>query len=187
MDSTHDPLRRSWVRSADDPAVDFPIQNLPFGVFRHGASAPRIGVAIGERVLDLAACQQAGLLHGEPADAGCACLEPSLNALMALGPPAWRALRLRLSDLLREDGDAGDRERASSLLVPQRDVQMLVPAAIGDYTDFYASVFHATNVGRLFRPDNPLLPNYKHVPVGYHGGPRPSSLVAHMFADCAAR
>jgi fumarylacetoacetase len=176
---THRPGLRSWVESANTGKSDFPIQNLPFGVFRdwEGDESPRVGVAIGDRVLDVSALR-AALFEGAARRAVEACEEPSLNVLMALGPEYWSALRARLSQLL----DAGHEEAAeyrrmvSPALSAQKDAEMLVPAAIGDYTDFYASVFHASNVGSMFRPDNPLLPNYKHIPIGYHG--RASSIVA---------
>jgi fumarylacetoacetase len=184
MDETHDPARHSWVESANVPGTGFPIQNLPLGVFRRGGTgAGRIGVAIGEEILDLAACQEEGFLSAgadaarDPVleHAGRACAAGTLNELMALGRAHWRALRGRLGALLDSGAGTSLREKLGRLLVSERDVQMLVPATIGDYTDFYASVFHATNVGRLFRPDNPLLPNYKHVPIAYHG--RASSVV----------
>jgi fumarylacetoacetase len=184
MDRTHDPSRRSWLQSADIPTTDFPIQNLPFGLFRrNGRMTPRVGVAIGDGVLDVRGCQEAGLLSGDAEEAGRACLAPyagggvtSLNALMALGPRHWTALRRRLSDLLAQtDGDIDARSRVTPLVVARTDVEMLLPVHIGDYTDFYASLDHATNVGRLFRPDNPLLPNYKWLPIGYHG--RASSII----------
>jgi len=177
--ATHRPDLRSWVESANKPGTDFPIQNLPLGVFRdwEGDESPRVGVAIGDSVLDVTAVR-AGLFAGSARRAVEACTEPALNALMALGGEFWGALRARLSELLSADHpDAADHRRAlEGCLFSARDVEMLVPAHIGDYTDFYASVFHATNVGTMFRPDNPLLPNYKHIPVGYHG--RASSIVA---------
>ena len=176
IDATHDPRLRSWVESAETPDTEFPIQNLPFGVFRCRGGAPRIGVAIGEHVLDLAACRERGLLGGLPPAAEEACAFPLLNALMARPSPQRAALRQRLSDLLRAEGaSVSARPLAGEVLVPQRDVELLLPASIGDYTDFYASIHHATNVGRMMRPDNPLLPNYKWVPIGYHG--RASSIV----------
>lgn len=172
LDETHDPGRRSWVESANAADTPFPIQNLPFGVFRQrGSNAPgRIGVAIGDAVLDVGAATRTSLLPGTE---GCvaACAASNLNALMALGPAAWHALRLALSRLLRADGADVDRRRETiqPLLTPMDRVEMRLPAAIGDYTDFYASVHHATNVGRMLRPDNPLMPNYKWIPIGYHG------------------
>ena len=173
MNETHDPALTSWVASAQAAATDFPIQNLPFGVFARAGERPRVGVAIGDRILDVAACARAGLFDEQAAAAAAACNTPSLNALMALGAPAWSALRLALSRLLRVG--AARRAQAEPLLVPMRDASLTLPAEVGDYTDFYASVHHATNVGRMFRPDNPLLPNYKWMPIGYHG--RASSLV----------
>ena len=173
LDATHDPQLRSWVESANDDSTDFPIQNLPLGVFRRRDTRhARIGVAIGDQVLDLLASSD--LLGLEPKTAS-ACAESSLNALMARGPEARHAVRSALSKLLRADAPASQRASATRSLVPMRDVELLLPAAIGDYTDFYASIHHATNVGSMFRPDNPLLPNYKHVPIGYHG--RSSSIV----------
>lgn len=180
MTDPNDPSLVSWVESAHDPATDFPVQNLPFGVFRRAGSGemPRPGVAIGDQVLDLAACLAEGLL-AEAADspAALACALPSLNGLMALGRTHVAALRGRVSEALRAGGAPTryDRERAARILVPQAEAELFLPAEVGDYTDFYASVHHAARVGALFRPDQPLLPNYKWVPIGYHG--RASSLV----------
>jgi fumarylacetoacetase len=165
LNETHDPARRSFVESANAPDGDFPIQNLPFCVFRAspGASA-RVGVAIGDQILDVAAASSSfGTAAG---DAAKACAARNLNALMALGPEAWSALRLSLSRAL--SAERGDKSLAQHLS-PMAKAELLLPVAIGDFTDFYASVFHATNAGRAFRPDNPLLPNYKYVPVAYHG------------------
>ncbi|MGE5199208.1 MAG: fumarylacetoacetase [Rhodospirillaceae bacterium] len=179
IDHTHEPDAVSWVASAADPGGDFPIQNLPFGVFtrRGSGEAARVGVAIGDLVLDVGACADAGLITGEAAGPARACGAPALNALMALGRPAWTALRRALFRLLDADAPGADglQDRVAPFLVPQDDAEMFLPAAVGDYTDFYASSHHASNVGRMLRPDNPLLPNYKHVPIGYHG--RASSLV----------
>src|ERR1700756_2599981 len=161
-------VTRSWVAIAE--GSDFPLENLPVGVFRRGDGAACVGSAIGEWIVDLRASADAGLLTGEVART---CREDSLNALMAMGRDASRELRTRLTELL---SDAGARKRVEPLLVRQADVKMDLPTHIGDYTDFYASIYHATNVGRLFRPDNPLLPNYKYVPIGYHG--RASSIIA---------
>ncbi|HZK78534.1 MAG TPA: fumarylacetoacetase, partial [Gemmatimonadaceae bacterium] len=156
---------------------DFPIQNLPFGVFAQPAdgSRPRVGVAIGDFILDVPACVQEGLL--DPTPAADACDEPTINHLMAREPSALSAFRSELSDILSATGSAGERAReaASRILVKRSDAVMSLPAEIGDYTDFYASVHHATNVGSMFRPDNTLLPNYKWLPIGYHG--RASSIV----------
>ena len=175
INHTHDPNLRSWIESANQKETDFPIQNLPFGVFRHRdtTKTPRIGVAIGDRILDLLACQQVGLLQELPESLQAACIEPNLNSLMALGSWATSALRDRLSKLLRLNGSPSPLE--AKILIPMAESELLLPASIGDYTDFYASIFHATNVGKLFRPENPLLPNYKYIPVGYHG--RSSSIV----------
>src|SRR5487761_2243465 len=170
----------SWVVSANDPATDFPIQNLPYGVFRYGQQA-RIGVAIGDRVLDLHGCAIQGLLAPLREEIVCACRADVLNPLMSLGADSWKALWRRLTEIL--DGNRADRGMQSalaSLLLPMRDVEMQLPARIGDYTAFYASIHHATRVGKLFRPDNPLLPNYKYIPIGYHG--RASSIVVSGHA-----
>ena len=163
---THDPKWRSWVDSANDAQTGFPIQNLPFGVFRPG----HIGVAIGNQILDLQRCPL-------PIETAQACSSKSLNQLLALTPARWSELRLWLSRALRADATAWRENRSllSEFLVPMNAVEMQVPAEIGDYTDFYASIDHASNVGRLFRPDHPLLPNYQYVPIAYHG--RASSIV----------
>jgi fumarylacetoacetase len=177
INETHDPNVVSWVDSANQAGTDFPLQNLPFGVFRRLGSSegPRVGVAIGDRVLDIAGCEGEGLFATAASTAALACLSDTLNDLMALGPEHWSAMRRRLHEVLRSDVAGEDRERVSRHLVAAEEVEMLLPAAVGDYTDFYASIYHATNVGSMFRPDNPLLPNYKYVPIGYHG--RASSIV----------
>jgi fumarylacetoacetase len=161
LDRTHDPQLHSWVESAHAPGCDFPIQNLPFGVFRRKKSreAPRGGVAIGEHILDLAAL---GVKTG-----------PTLNAIAARGRPAWKRLRAELSRTLSANNRSWKKLRRH--LVPMREAELYLPVTIGDYSDFYAGIHHATNVGRLLRPENPLLPNYKWVPIGYHG--RASSVV----------
>jgi fumarylacetoacetase len=178
LDETHDSKGQSWVESANVAGSDFPIQNLPFGVFRRrdaGAEAG-VGIAIGDRIIDVAGMRNEGLFAEERVLlAANACASDSLNSLMTLGAGPRRALRRRLHAILRQDASASDRQAAARHLVAQSDVDMLLPAVVGDYTDFYASIFHATNVGKLFRPDNPLLPNYKYIPIGYHG--RASSLV----------
>ena len=173
IDETHDPSLRSWVDTANQAETDFPIQNLPFGVFRRlrTPEPPRIGVAIGDGVLDLSRCSELGLLDGLSSEVIAAIGASSLNSVMAMGPRPLTLLRRRLSRVLHTDG----RRAEPSALVPMLEAEMFLPAAVGDYTDFYASIAHASNVGRLFRPENPLLPNYKHMPVGYHG--RSSSLV----------
>jgi fumarylacetoacetase len=169
LNETHDPRLGSWVASANAPGGDFPIQNLPFGVFRRAGTgeAFRGGVAIGDAILDLGAVDRAGVFDGIAAQATAACTAPALNGLMALGPAAWSELRLALSRALRAGSALADALRPC--LVPQADALYSIAATIGDYTDFYTSIHHATSVGRLFRPDNPLLPNYKWVPIGYHG------------------
>jgi fumarylacetoacetase len=177
--NTCDPALHSWVKSAEAAGSDFPIQNLPYGVARvPGEAAPRVVTAIGDRALNLYALAEAGLLAGLEDAVISGCRQTTLNALMALPRATLRTLRERLSALLEEARVETMRHRAvlEAALKPQSAVEMLVPAAIGDYTDFYASIFHAANVGKLFRPDNPLLPNYKYVPIGYHG--RASSIVA---------
>ena len=161
LNETHDAARRSFVETANAPDCDYPIQNLPFGVFRPSPGAsPRVGVAIGDQIVDVASASAS--FGGEAAAAAKACAAPNLNALMALGPQAWSALRLSLSRGLC--AERGDKSLAQHLS-PMAKAELLLPVAIGDFTDFYASVFHATNAGRAFRPDNPLLPNYKYVPV----------------------
>lgn len=176
LDETHDPRAASWVESANLAGNDFPIQNLPFGVFRaRGRDRGGIGVAIGTSVFDLGAAAAAGCLPELNGAMTGACRADSLNELMSLDAQSRLPLRRQLFKLLRAQADPPVREAAGRFLVPMRGVEMQLPARIGDYTDFYASIFHATNVGSMFRPDNPLLPNYKWVPIGYHG--RSSSIV----------
>ena len=169
LNETHNSTLQSWLPSANVAGCDFPIQNLPFAVFRRKgrAEAFRGGVAIGDQIVDLAAVAKSGVLKGDAALATQAGAQDKLNALMALGNTAWRALRLALSRALREG--SADQAALQACLVPQAEAEYDVPARIGDYTDFYTSVHHATHIGKLFRPDNPLLPNYKWVPIGYHG------------------
>ncbi len=175
LNETHAPQLRSWVTSANEPDCDFPIQNLPFGVFRtqSGDEVFRVGVAIGDQILDLFQVARQGLFAGEVQTALETCSDHSLNRLMALGQPVWSALRLALSRALCTDSHL--ESKLFDCLVPQAEAEYALPARIGDYTDFYTSIHHATNVGKLFRPDNPLLPNYKWLPIGYHG--RASSVV----------
>src|SRR5215212_3247186 len=162
---------QSFINVAADS--HFPIQNLPYGVFqRRNADAPSIGVAIGDQILDLYALQEHGLLAGNYFST------PTLNRFMAAGRSAWTEVRQRLTKLLSADEPAlrDNKELRSRAFVAQRDVQMLLPAHIGDYTDFYSSREHATNVGVMFRgKENALMPNWLHLPVGYHG--RASSIV----------
>jgi fumarylacetoacetase len=161
-DETHDPGRQSWVESAQGHA-QFPVQNLPYGLFSPADATPRIGVAIGDLILDLAACAERGLL---PAGAADACQQAQLNAVMALPIAARRELRRTISDLLTRQTF---RASIADALHPAADCALHLPARIGDYTDFYVGIHHANNIGKQFRPDNPLLPNYKYVPIGYHG------------------
>jgi fumarylacetoacetase len=178
VDASHESGLASWVESAQHADTDFPIQNLPFGIFRAPGRDARPGAAIGDLILDLVAVRAAELLDGENASMVDACVQASaLNPLMAAGRDAMARLRGALGRLLRADAEEAVRARslADGLLVPMTDAAMLLPARVGDYTDFYASIHHATNVGSMFRPDNALLPNYKWVPIGYHG--RASSLV----------
>jgi fumarylacetoacetase len=165
LNETHDPARKSWVASANAPGCDFPIQNLPFGTFRpRGDDAePMVGVAIGDQILDVTAV--APFVDATARDAAAACASSHLNDLMALGPQAWSLLRRALSRLLSE---TGQRERVGRFLTPMAQAELFVPVRIGNFTDFFASIFHATNAGKIFRPDNPLNPNYKYVPVAYH-------------------
>src|SRR4249920_1467356 len=160
LDATHDPELKSWVESSNDPASDFPIQNLPFGVFRRKGTKekPRGGIAIGDQVFDLAAL---GIETG-----------PTLNGIAAAGSALWRRLRKQISKALSVGGFKKSYRRH---VVPMKRAELFVPMAIGDYTDFYSGIYHATTIGKLLRPDNPLLPNYKWVPIGYHG--RASSVV----------
>ena len=161
LDETHDPALRSWVESANEPGGDFPIQNLPFGIFkRKGAKEPaRGGVAIGDQILDLAAL---GVRTGT-----------TLNGLAGMGRKAARKLRRELSRALCVK--SRHRKRLQRHLVSMRQAELFMPVAVGDYSDFFTGIYHATNMGRMLRPDNPLLPNYKWVPIGYHG--RGSSIV----------
>ena len=180
LDATHDPALRSWVASANAEGTDFPIQNLPFGRFRTADDAAvRVGIAIGDAVLDLQAVEAVRRSRslGETAQELATWLAPlaagDLNAFMALGPAARRGLRAWLSAALAEGSAL--QNVLQSCLRAQADCTMQLPCSVGDYTDFYTGIHHATTVGKLFRPDNPLLPNYKWVPIGYHG--RASSLV----------
>jgi fumarylacetoacetase len=154
LDHTRDPALRSWVESANEPGCEFPIQNLPFGIFKRKGKneAPRGGVAIGEEILDLA------------------CLDiktgPTLNGIAAMGSTVWKQIRKKLSRILSTKTAS---KKFVKYLVPMRQAQLFLPVGIGDYTDFFTGIHHATNMGRMLRPDNPLLPNYKWLPIGYHG------------------
>ncbi|WP_105258932.1 fumarylacetoacetase [Pseudoalteromonas sp. T1lg88] len=169
LNETHDINLTSWVSSANDGKTDFPIQNLPFATFRRAGSSEafRGGVAIGDQVVDLAAVAKLGIFSGLAQEAVEAASQTSLNAFMAMGQAHWSALRLALSQALRTGSK--HEQALSDALIAQTEVEYDLPCHIGDYTDFYTSIYHATAVGSLFRPDNPLLPNYKWVPIGYHG------------------
>jgi fumarylacetoacetase len=160
LDATHDPGWKSWVESANEPETDFPIQNLPFGVFRRKGTKekPRGGVAIGDQIFDLAAL---GIETG-----------PTLNGIAAAGHTTWRRLRRQISKALSV---RGFKKSYAKHVVPMKRADLFVPVEIGDYTDFYTGIYHATAIGKLLRPDNPLLPNYKWIPIAYHG--RSSSVV----------
>ena len=177
LDATFDAARRSWVISANDPASDFPLQNLPFGMFRRSAGdqGGELGVAIGNRILSVRACAEKGLLTGSIGKVvtPIALEDAALAGVMRLGRDAARDLRVALFELLSAGNAAA--ELGDDITVAAGDVEMLLPVRVSNYTDFYASIHHATNVGSMFRPDNPLLPNYKYVPIGYHG--RASSIV----------
>ena len=178
MNETHEPSLTSWIESANSPDTDFPIQNLPFGVFsRKGDVERRVGVAIGDQIIDIGESLSANLWTGKARDIARWCDRPNLNELMQAPKDSLSEFRARLSELL--SGTPGDTSVINPLppgaLVPMAEAELFLPAQIGDYTDFYASIYHATNVGKLFRPDNPLFPNYKHVPIGYHG--RSSSIL----------
>jgi fumarylacetoacetase len=178
LNDTHDPELNSWIAGANEHGVDFPIQNLPFGVYGDPKTGKgTVGIAIGEMILNITAARQEGIIGGAADDAAAACAGETLNALMALGGRHWSALRKAASKVLRSDTLEGNNAEAiaDKIMVAQSDVTMRLPAQIGDYTDFYASIFHATNVGMMLRPDNPLMPNYKHIPIAYHG--RASSIV----------
>lgn len=163
LNSTHDPSRTSWVESANVQGADFPIQNLPYGVFSEADGPPRVGVAIGDQILDLTAAEAAGLLMTNPDlvfDQG------TLNPFMALPQAVWRDTRARIADLL----DINSPTRADLALVAQADATLHLPIYVRGFTDFYASKEHATNVGTMFRdPDKALMPNWLHLPVGYNG------------------
>jgi fumarylacetoacetase len=196
LNDTHNPELQSFVASAN-ANTDFPIQNLPFAIFRRQSSAEtfRGGVAIGDQIVDLAALKDANIFRSTTKTALDAAAQPTLNDFMALGKSAWSALRSALSKALA----VGSEYEAiiTNCLVPQTEAEYDLPAVIGDYTDFYTSIHHATNIGKLFRPDNPLLPNYQWIPIGYHGRsssinisgtdfPRPHSQAKAVDADTPA-
>lgn len=164
-------MKKSWVPIPE--GSDFPLENLPYGIFQINQQHPRAGVAIGEYILDLHAVASAGLLEEIP-NATEVFGSPYLNAFMALGKPVWQIARQKITELL-SDGDELLQPYRDRVLVRQTDATLRMPVQIGNYTDFYSSIEHATNVGKQFRPDNPLLPNWKHLPIAYHG--RASSIV----------
>ncbi len=173
--AANNPALRSWVEVSKNS--DFPIQNLPFGVFQTATAAPALGVRIGNHIIDLVAFNRFDLLEDIYFDKS-TLSQASLNAFIACGKPVWQAVRQRISEFLQ--GEEVNHSRMAQyeedgLLVPVGKAQMLLPVQIPSYTDFYSSIEHATNVGSMFRPDNPLLPNWKHLPVGYHG--RASSIM----------
>lgn len=173
INETHDQNLKSWVESANAPDTDFPIQNLPFCVFE-GEEMWNIGIAIGDQILGMTACFENGLFSGHEAEmeAKYANDNADLADLMHHGASQ---LRKRVSEILRDDVDDATKKLVQRCMVSMSDVDFELPTFIGDYTDFYCSIYHATNVGKLFRPDNPLMPNYKWIPIGYHG--RASSIV----------
>jgi len=176
LDETHDPKRKSWVEAANALGTDFPLQNLPLGIFRRKGvpEAARGGVAIGDRIVDLAAAHRAAIFSGAAAMAAAAASGATLNPLMALGNGPTNALRRELSEMLGSEGSAR-RASIEPHLVAMADAELLLPAEIGDFSDFFSSIHHATNAGRAFRPENPLMPNFKYLPVAYHS--RTSSIV----------
>ena len=171
LDHTHDPAARSWIATANAAGSDFPIQNLPFAVFRRAGSTEnfRGGVAIGDQIVDLDALSRCASLDGQAREAAGACRQAELNQFFAMGPPAWKALRHALFGMLDSDADAASRQVLQTCLVPQSQAEYALPARIGDYTDFYTSIYHATNIGRLFRPKDPLPANFCWMPIAYHG------------------
>ena len=168
LNETHYPSLKSWVSSANDGVNDFPIQNLPFAIFRQkNTDEFRGGVAIGDQIVDLLLLRDADVLPADIRQVVAAAAKSELNEFMAMGSKAWSSLRLALSRGLREGSEL--ENSLQTCLVSQADVEYKLPCKITDYTDFYTSIHHATAMGSLFRPDNPLLPNYKWVPIGYHG------------------
>ena len=173
--STVEWSRKSWVESANEAACGFPLQSLPYCILSGAAESARPGVGIGAWILDLYTCNRLELLAGLPAPIRRACEAQTLNALVACDTAEHAALRSRLMDLLDAAADQTTRETVRSALTPTKSATLLKPIESSNFTDFYASIHHATRVGRLFRPEQPLLPNYKFVPIGYHG--RASSVV----------
>jgi fumarylacetoacetase len=172
--------RKSWVESANDPTCGFPLQSLPYCIFANEACPARPGIGIGKFVLDLKRCSLNGLFADLPTSIRLACETETLNLLIACGSTEQSALRSRIMDLLDATADDSLREMAGAALTPMQDAAFFKPVVPANFTDFYASIDHATRVGRLFRPEQPLLPNYKFVPIGYHG--RASSLIVSRTA-----
>ena len=170
--SAHASAKASWLPEANDPTADFPLTHLPYGAFEH-EEQQHLCVAIGIHLLDLYACAASNLLPPTLVEA---CQAPTLNPLMSLGHGSWALLRETLTKLLSSDVKSDRRQAAEAALHSIAGATLVKPVHIPNYTDFYASIYHATRVGELFRPDQPLLPNYKHVPIGYHG--RASSILA---------
>ncbi|MGE5625845.1 MAG: fumarylacetoacetase, partial [Bacillota bacterium] len=170
LNETHRAELRSWVESANDPETDFPIQNLPYGVFRRGRETERVGIAIGEQILDLSAALNAGLLEGPAAAAAKLAAGTTLNALMAAEPELHTALRRQVSRILAADNPAraGITAHAETLLVPMAEAQLVLPVAVGNFTDFLTSIYHTERGGRLTRPDNPVPPAFRHLPIAYN-------------------
>ena len=168
LNHTHDASAKSWVAAANTAGTDFPIQNLPYAVFRRtGSPQPfRGGVAIGDQVLDMAALSARQLLDGLALDAARAAALPALNDFFALGGTAWRALRHAVFALLRADAPAATVKAVRECLVPQAEIEYTVPARIGDYTDFYTSIDHALNISRLMNPEGDVTPNFRWIPTG---------------------
>ncbi|HZL29306.1 MAG TPA: fumarylacetoacetase [Acidobacteriaceae bacterium] len=162
--------KKSWIESANG----FGLNHLPYGAFRASGST-HLCVRIGDFILDLAACAADGLCDSLPSEVRKSLTQPTLNSLLALGPQTWQAIRRWLTSVLGEDASSSTKGSIDRFLHPVGEVELALPIAIGNYTDFYASVDHARRVGEIFRPGNPLLPNYKHIPIGYHG--RASSIV----------
>ena len=173
INETHDPNLKSWIESANAPDTDFPIQNLPFCIFRYWVKDDDfygVGVAIGDKVLNITGCLESGLLNREKWES----LEDSYESLNEFSRyPRVERFRTIVSQMLQAEFD--NKDEVAKNLLPLSEVELLKPFEISNYTDFYCSIFHATNVGAMFRPDNPLLPNYKYIPIGYHG--RASSIV----------
>jgi len=174
INSTHDPNLRSWVESANDPATDFPLQNLPLGTFQaehDGHAHTHLGMAIGDQVLDITMLVESGYFDADPDEDLKRNIEAPMWTFMGAASGTAAALRRRMQSFLRADAAGGQsvRRLRQKALRPMSEVEFGLPALIFDYTDFYASIHHATTVGAMFRPDNPLLPNYKWVPIGYHG------------------